>query len=143
MLLNILNNDEKSFYAVNGSSVIDLCTSTDQLTNWKSTFYIDTDAELLTVYPSGGHFPVYIKFFLPSSSTTEKVNTFKFDDVDWNKWRDSREDKLRDMSFPDNPMFEDPIAAWNYLKEAINDRNRKCIPQTQLRNKANLSGMIS
>ena len=109
MLLNILNNDEKSFYAVNGSSVIDLCTSTDQLTNWKSTFYIDTDAELLTVYPSGGHFPVYIKFVLPSSSTTEKVTTFKFDDVDWNKWRDSREDKLRDMSFPDNPMFEDPL----------------------------------
>ena len=32
------------------------------------------------------------------------------------------------MSFPDNPRFKDPIEAWNCLKEAINDKNRECIP---------------
>ena len=32
------------------------------------------------------------------------------------------------MSFPDNPIIKDPIAAWNYLKEAINDVNRESIP---------------
>ena len=127
-LVKILNNGEKTFYSVNGSSVIDLCMTTDQLTNWKSTFYTDIDVELLTGYPSRGHVPVYAKFVLPGSYSTEKVTTFKLDDVNWKKWRDSLEDKLRDMSFPDNPIFKDPIAAWNYLKEAIKDVNRECIP---------------
>ena len=54
---NILNNGEKTYYAVIGSSVIDLCMTTDQLTNCKSTSY--TDTELLTGYPSHGHVPVY------------------------------------------------------------------------------------
>ena len=44
-LVNILNKNEKKFYAVNGSSVINLCMTTDQFTNW--TFYTDTDAVLL------------------------------------------------------------------------------------------------
>ena len=98
-LVKILNNGEKTFYSVNGSSVIDLCMTTDQITNWKSTFYTDTDVELLTGYPSRGHVPTYAKFVLPSSYSTEKVTTFKLDDVNWKKWRDSLEDKLRDMSF--------------------------------------------
>ena len=127
-LVKKLNNGEQTFYSVNGSSVIDLCMTTDQLTNWKSTFYTDTDAELLTGYPSRGHVPVYAKLVLPSSYSTEKVTTFKLDDVNRTKWRDSLEDILRDMSFPDNPIFKDPIAAWNYLKEAINDVNREAIP---------------
>ena len=70
---------------------------------------------------------MHAKFVLPSSSSTEKVTTFKLDDVDWTKWRNSLEDKHRDVSFPDNPIFKDPIAAWNYLKEAIYDVNRECI----------------
>ena len=127
-LVKILNHGETIFYSVNGSSVIDLCMTTDQLTNWKTTFYTDTDAELLTGYPSRGHVPVYAKLVLPSSYSLEKVTTFKFDDVNWKKRRDSLEDKLCDMSFPDNPIFKDPIAAWNNLKEAINDVNRDCIP---------------
>ena len=127
-LVNILNNGGKTFTAVNGSSVIDPCMTTDQFTNWKSTFYTDTDAELLTGYPSRGHDSVYAKCVLPSSSSTEKVTTFKLDDVDWKKWRDSLQVKLRDMSFPDNPIFKEPIAAWNYLKEAINNVNRERIP---------------
>ena len=98
--------------------------TTDQLANWKSTFYTDTEAELLTGYPNRGHVPVYAKFDLPSLSTTEKVTTFKLDCVDWTKWRDSLEDRLRDLSFPDYQKFKDPIAAWNNLKEAINDVNR-------------------
>ena len=106
--------------------------TTDQLTNWKSTFYTDTDAELLTGYRSCGHVPVYAKFVLTSSYSTEKVTTFKLDDVNWKEWRDSLEGKLRDMTFPVNPIFKDPIAAWNYLKKAINDVNRECIPTNQL-----------
>ena len=124
---------KKTFYSVNGTSVIDLCMTTDQLTNW-STFYTDTDAELLIGYPSLGHVPVYAKFVLPTSYSTEKVTTFKLDDVNWKKWRDSLEDKLRDMSFPDNPIFKDPIAAGNYLKEEINDANRECIPTKSITN---------
>ena len=74
-LVNILNNGENTFYAVNGSSVIDLCMTTDQLANWKSTFYTDTEAELLTGSPSHGHVP--LKCYLPSFSSTEKVTAFK------------------------------------------------------------------
>ena len=122
-LVNILNNDEKTFYAVNGSSLIDQCMTSDQLTNWKSRFYTNTDAELLTGNPSRGHVPVYAKFVLPSSSSTGKVTTFKLDEVDWKNWRKCLEETLRDMFFPDNPIFKDPIAAWNYLKEAIKDVN--------------------
>ena len=33
-LVNILNKGEKNFYAVNGSSVINLCMTTDHFTNW-------------------------------------------------------------------------------------------------------------
>ena len=117
----------KTFYSVNVSSVIDLCMTTDQLTNWKSSFYTDTDAELLTGYPSSGHVPVYAEFVLPSSYSTEKVTKFKLDDVNREKWWDSLADKLRDMSFPDNPIFKDTIAAWNHLKEALTDVNRECI----------------
>ena len=127
-LVKILNNGENTFYSVNGSSVVDLYLTTDQPTNWKSTFYTDNDAELLTGYPSRGHVPVYAKFVLPSSYSTESVTKFKLDDVNWKKWPNSSEDKLRDMSFPDNPIFKDRIAAWNYLKEAINDVYRECIP---------------
>ena len=39
---------------MNGSSVIDLCMTTDQLTDCKSTFYTDNDAEVLTGYPVVG-----------------------------------------------------------------------------------------
>ena len=85
--------------------------TTDRLTNWKSTFYTDTDAELLTGYSSRLHIPVYANFVLPSSYSTEKVTTVKLDDVNWKKWRDSLEDKFRDLSFPDNSIFKDPIPA--------------------------------
>ena len=130
-LVNILNNGEKTSYAVNSSSVIDLCMTTDQPTNWTSTFYADPYAELLTGYPI--YVPVYAKFVLPSSSTTEKLTTFKLDDVDWKKWRDSLENKLRDVSFPNNQIFRDPIAVWNNLKEATNVVNRECIPTKSIR----------
>ena len=41
------------------------------------------------------------------------------------------------MSFPDNPIFKDIIAAWNYLEEAKNDVNRECVPTNSITKKSN------
>ena len=94
----------------------------DQLTKCKSTIYTDTDAELLTGYPSRWYVPVYAKTLPPSSYSTEKNNRFKLDDVNWKKGRDSLEDKLRDMSFPDNPILKAPFSI--ELSERSNKRRK-------------------
>ena len=45
-----LNHGQQTFYAVNGSSIIDLILTADGIRGWKRTLSIDTDAELLTGY---------------------------------------------------------------------------------------------
>ena len=45
-----LNHGQQTFYAVNGSSIIDLILTADGIRGWKKTLSIDTDAELLTGY---------------------------------------------------------------------------------------------
>ena len=66
----VLNNDESTFYAVNGKSVIDLTMITDKLTDLCYTQYTDTESEVLTGYPNRGHVPVFSVFKNPISSPT-------------------------------------------------------------------------
>ena len=57
--VEILNDGQPKFYSTNGSSVIDLFMTTEELCGWKTTMYTDLDTELLTGYPNRGHVPVF------------------------------------------------------------------------------------
>ena len=78
-----------------------------------------------------------------TSSVTENVTNVKRDDVDWMKGRDSLGNRHHEISLQENPVYEEPSAAWNNVKEALNEVNRECIPMKALRNTTNLSGRIS
>ena len=93
----------------------------------------------LTGYPSRGHVPVNAKFVLPSSSTTENVFTIKLDDVEWNKWRDCLEDKLRDMSFRTTQYLKTPLQHGIIWKKQETTLTRNAFPQNHIWNPANFS----
>ena len=51
--VEILNDGQPTFYSINGSSVIDLIMTTEELCGWKTTMYTDLDTELLTAIRTG------------------------------------------------------------------------------------------
>ena len=78
--INIINNGKK-YFSHYQQQLSSRCVNIDQIVNWESTSYTDTDEELLTGCPSLGNITVYAKFDTPISSTTKVLLKFKFDEV--------------------------------------------------------------
>ena len=114
-------------YSINGSSVIDLFVTTEELCGWKTTMYTDLDTELLTGYPNRGHVPVFAKWELNYSSQDGKVTKFDLEKTDWQNWQSILEEKMNSFTVPNNLLYKDPNVAWRKMRYILDEVNQLCL----------------
>ena len=125
--VEILNYGQPTFYSINGSSVIDLFMTTEELCGSKTTMYTDLDTELLTGYPNRGHVPVFAKWELNYSSQDGKVTKFDLEKTDWQIWQSILEEKMHSFTDPNNLLYKDPNVAWRKMRYILEEVNQLCL----------------
>ena len=80
--VNILNDDELTFYAANGASINDSFIVTDSIPSLNFSHSTDTEIELFTGDPNTGHVPVYAKFDIPTRSNNRETKC-DLENADW------------------------------------------------------------
>ena len=125
--VEILNDGQPTFYSINGSSVIDLFMTTEELCGRKTTMYTDLDTELLTGYPNRGHVPVFANWELNHSSQDGKVTKFDPENTDWQNWQSILEEKMNSFTDPNNLLYKDPNVAWRKRRFILEEVNQLCL----------------
>ena len=125
--VEILNDGQPTFYSINGSSVIDIFMTTEELCGWKTTMYTDLNTELLTGYPNRGHVPVFPKWELNYPSQDGIVTKFDLENTDWQNWQSILEEKINSFTHPNNLLYKDPNVAWRKMRYILEEVNQLCL----------------
>ena len=121
-VLNVNNDGHPTFVSTNGSSVIDLCITSERKTETTNFIMVDLETELFTGAPTRGHLPVWLNM----KEDTKEVKLKKdLKNANWEGFYECVESLLTErIDF--KTMDADPSQL--LLKQAIQTASEQHIP---------------